>query len=100
MNDPARATCHYIDHDGLIQTKAAKGSSDLQASFGIAMADGSTRIYARAGEIGGADEVTYSVHESGAVKVSWPKSHSEWLAPGSWHLIRDSFSVDHLLNSL
>lgn len=100
MPDPARATCYYIDHDGLVQTvPAGDGVEHLAPKFGLVMTDGTTRIYAGAGQIGGAEEVTYSVHDSGAVWISW-SDRNEWLAPGSWKLIRDSHSVGDLLGNL
>lgn len=100
MPDPARATCYYIDHDGLLQAvPATDGMSELKVKFGIVMTNGQTRIYGDAGEIGGADQVAYSVHDSGAVKVVWQGRHSEWLAPGSWQLIRDASALHDLLSN-
>ena len=101
MPDPARATCYYIDHDGLVQmVPAGNGVENLAPKFGLVMTDDTTRIYAGAGQVGGVEEVTYLVHDSGAVRISWDDLRNEWLAPGSWRLIRDSHSVRDLLGNL
>lgn len=97
MPDTARATLHYVDHDGLIQTSpAVDGVGGLTPKFGIVMVDGATRIYVGADTIGGRAQVTYSVHASGAVEVAWSDDLSEWLAPGTWKLVRDTYSVENL----
>lgn len=93
------ADVYYIDHDGIQQEEPiTRGRiENLNVKFAVQMSDGTVRAYATAETIGGARTVDYFVHDTGAVRVIWNDEVSEWLAPGTWKLIRDGWSLDALL---
>lgn len=95
------ADVYYIDHDDVVQQQPiTRGRMDhLEIKFAVQMSDGTVRAYASAQQVGGARSVEYLINETGAVRVTWNTGRGEWLAPGTWKLIRDGWSFEDLIEA-